>query len=124
MIYGCNPSLSKSPKAHIIFHLKLLPIVSFFFFVFVLFSFSSKLPFRLTKNIFLSPLLVLFFLMGNLMTSFFLFTGRSLDCLLLEHGLMPHSLFCLLNTLHLCPFKLRGYFRGQIEEGEELRGNV
>ena len=38
-------------------------------------------------------LLVLFFLfMGHLMTSFLLFAGRSLDCLLLEPGLKPQSL--------------------------------
>ena len=44
------------------------------------------------KVFFLAPLIVLFFLMGRLMTSFLPSTGRSLDCLLPEPGLMPQSL--------------------------------
>ena len=39
------------------------------------------------------PLLVLFFLMGRLMTSFLPSTGRSLDCLLPEPSLVPQSFF-------------------------------
>ena len=45
-----------------------------------------------TRYFFWAPLIVLFFLMGRLMTSFLPSTGRSLDCLLPEPGLMPQSL--------------------------------
>ena len=38
------------------------------------------------------PLTVLFFLMGRPKTSFLPSTGRSLDCLLPEPGLMPQSM--------------------------------
>ena len=39
-----------------------------------------------------SPLLVLFFLMGRLMTRFLPSIGRSFDCLFPEPGLIPQSL--------------------------------
>ena len=41
---------------------------------------------------FFAPLIVLFFLMGPLMTSYLPSTGRSLDCLLPEPSLLPQSL--------------------------------
>ena len=46
------------------------------------------------------PLLELFFLMGCLMTSSLPPTGKSLDCLLPEPGLMPQSLSSEVSGVH------------------------
>ena len=46
------------------------------------------------------PLLVLFSLMGCLMTIFLPSTGRSLDCLLPEPGLMSQSLSSKVSDVH------------------------
>ena len=48
---------------------------------------------KVTKIFFFAPLLVFFFLIGRLMTSFLLSTGKSLDCMLLDPGLKSQSLY-------------------------------
>ena len=53
---------------------------------------------------FFPPLLVLFFLVGCLMTSFLLSTGRYLDCLLPEPGLVPQSVLPCNKTFYQCLF--------------------
>ena len=70
---------------------------------------------RLSKPAILSfvsiftPLLVLFSLMGCLMTRFLLSTGRSLDCRLPEPGLMPQFIMMHFHRhqKYTCPWKVK-----------------